>query len=394
MAGALGRDESQLVPEEPARTGWRPLVALAFTTMFGIAVAVSAWVYYSQAPGVDFASFWAAGHLTLSGEPALAYDAGVHSAVEQTVAHVRDRSLPFTYPPPFLFFVAPFAVQPFWLAYLLWIGATSTLYFIATRSLLPPRYAFAHPASLINAMIGQNGFLTAGMFLFGASMVAQQPFAAGAILGLLVVKPQMAVLIPVAMLAGRHWQAIIGAAVTSMSLVVLAALVFGIDVYGAFFASIAEYAGYMADSRWKWTELASVFGFARTLGIPQSLALALQAIAAVAAAFATWRAWAMKKKQRVAVLAAATLLVPPYLFTYDSMLLIVPLAWFLADGEHRWRAVIIWILLLLPLGLYFDLYPIPNTIPLAAILSLWWLHEPKLPKLRGDNGANALKAHT
>ena len=53
-----------------------PLVALACSTIFVLTVGVSAWVYYSQSPAVDFASFWAAGRLAIEGSPALAYDSG------------------------------------------------------------------------------------------------------------------------------------------------------------------------------------------------------------------------------------------------------------------------------------------------------------------------------
>ena len=65
-----------------------PLVALAFSTIFVLTVATSVWVYYSQSPAVDFASFWAAGHLAITGQPALAYDIQAHRAVEMSVAHM------------------------------------------------------------------------------------------------------------------------------------------------------------------------------------------------------------------------------------------------------------------------------------------------------------------
>jgi hypothetical protein len=47
------------------------LVALAFSTIFVLTVAVAAWVYF-RGPAVDFASFWAAGRLAIEGSPALA----------------------------------------------------------------------------------------------------------------------------------------------------------------------------------------------------------------------------------------------------------------------------------------------------------------------------------
>lgn len=350
------------------------LVALAFSTIFILTVAVAAWVY-SRGPAVDFASFWAAGRLAIMGSPALAYDVETHRAMEMSVAHMGGL-MPFPYPPPFLFFVLAIAFKPFWLAYLAWIIATAGLYLAAAARFVPLRYPLAHPAATVNAIIGQNGLLTSGIFLFGLSLIAAQPFVGGAILGLLVIKPQLAVLLPVAFLAERNWRAIAGGVVSSLLLLALAWLVFGPGAYRGFLAITGDYAGYMSGSRWNWGELASLFAFLRFFGVPQAVALAIQGVAALAAALLTWRAWAEGNEHRSAVLAAATLLVPPYLFTYDSLLLILPLAAFVQDDEHRWRAPIVWLLLLLPVLGYFGFYPGPNTVPIAAILSLWWLAGP------------------
>lgn len=348
------------------------LVALAASTIFTITVVVACWVHYSEAPGVDFTSFWAAGRLTLLGQASLAYDTAAHRAVELTVANIGG-PLPFPYPPPFLFLVSAIAFHPYWLAYLLWMAVTAGLYLAATIRFMAPRYAFAHPATLVNAIIGQNGFLTSGIFLLGVSALAKRPFAAGAMFGLLVIKPQLGVLVPVALVAAREWRAIGGAAVSSIALLAMAAIAFGFESYQAFIGITSEYAGYMAAARWKWVELASVFGFFRFFGVSQTAALAVQAVAAIAAAILTWRAWVLRLERRGAILAAATMFVPPYLFTYDSLLLILPLAYLIRDSARPWRPAIVWLLLLLPLFGYFGIYPGPNTIPIAAMLCLWWL---------------------
>jgi hypothetical protein len=353
-------------------------VALAFSTIFLLTVAIACWVYYSQAPAVDFASFWAAGRLAMQGAPSLAYDIAVHRSVEMSVAHMGGL-MPFPYPPPFLFVVAAIAFHPFWLAYLAWISVTAALYFAAAVQLTPARYVFSHPAAVVNAIIGQNGLLTSAIFIFGLSLLATQPFVGGAVLGLLVMKPQLGVLLPVAFLASRQWRAIAGAAVSSLVLLALAGLVFGPDSYRAFFAMSGKYAGFMELSRWKWSEFASVFAFFRFFGVPQPIALGLQGIAALAAAVLTWRAWAAQAEHRGAILAASTLLVPPYLLTYDSVLLIVPLAALLRDPGRPWRVAAVWLCLLAPVLSYFGLYPGPSTIPLAAGLSIYWL-SPSLDK--------------
>ena len=348
------------------------LVALAFSTSFAITIVVATWVYYSLAPAVDFASFWAAGRLALMGTPALAYDIAAHRAVEMTVAHMGGL-MPFPYPPPFLFLVALIAFHPFWLAYLLWILANSALYFAATRSFTTVRNAFAHPSAIVNAIIGQNGLLTSGIFIFGVSLLTTRPFVAGAVLGLLIIKPQLAILVPVALVAARRWDSVAGAALSSILLLTMAWLVFGTESYRAFLGITGQYAGFMDLSRWNWSELASLFSFLRFFGIPQPVALAIQAVAALAAAILTWRAWAADDEERGAILASATMLVSPYILTYDSMLLIWPLAVFLNDRTRPWRAAIVWLCLLGPFLAYFGFYPGPNLTPVAAGFSLAWL---------------------
>lgn len=372
----MATPEDRVTPPKPLRPPTEipafALTALAFATIFVISIPVAAWVYQSQRPGVDFVSFWAAGQLAISGHPALAYDINAHRAIEQTVTTLRGL-MPFPYPPPFLLVVSLVAWLPYWLAYLPWIVVTSGLYLVATRTFVPLRFALAHPAALVNSIIGQNGFLTSGMFLAGVSIVTARPLLGGTILGLLVVKPQLAVLVPIALVAERNWRAIGAAAVSSLLLLALAAVVFGFETYKGFLAVSSQQAAYLSTYSWHWNEQVSVFAFLRSFGVGQSQALIAQGIVAVAAAVVTWRAWAAGLKQRAAVLAAATILVPPYLFIYDSLILILPLAEFLKDRQRPWRAAIIWVCLLVPLFGYVDLYKGPNPIPVAAALCLWWL---------------------
>jgi hypothetical protein len=114
----------------------------------------------------------------------------------------------------------------------------------------------------------------------------------------------------------------------------------------------------------------SVFAFLRWFGVEQSLAMILHGFVAAVAAMLTWRAWASNWEQKVPLLASATLLIPPYLLTYDALLLILPLGYWLRQNARLPWVVGLWVLSLLPITHYFDLYRGPNTLPLAAILAL------------------------
>jgi alpha-1,2-mannosyltransferase len=190
-------------------------------------------------------------------------------------------------------------------------------------------------------------------------------------LGLLSFKPQLSILLPVALLAGREWRAIAGALLSSLVLLALSLVLFGAGVFRGFFQILSHYSEWLSAGRWPWGELASLYADLRLFGVPPTAAFAIHGVVALAAAALTARAWALRLEERIPILAAATLLVPPYLFTYDGLLLTLPLAW-LIRREHARTTLAVWLLSVSPVICYFTRFP--NTIPIAAMLALWVLH--------------------
>ena len=93
------------------------------------------------------------------------------------------------------------------------------------------------PAVFINAAHGQNGFLTAALFIGASLTMTAQPALAGLCFGCLVFKPQIAIVIPIALLAARRWTTLVAAAATASVLIVASVAVFGVDTWRAFIAS-------------------------------------------------------------------------------------------------------------------------------------------------------------
>lgn len=358
---------------EPPRFRWHRTVALGYAIVFVIIMVWTWAIIFAEQKASDFLSYWAAAWLAVEAAPALAYDVAVHRAVELGVAD-PEGLLPFPYPPPFLLILLPLGLIPYWLAFASWIAATLALYLLVSRGVAPLAYRLAHPQALANALIGQNGFLTTAIFVAGMRALDRRPLLGGAILGVLVIKPQLALVLPIALLAGRELRAIAGAAASSIALLLLALLALGPEAYRGFFEILLRFTQAMAASRWPWNELASVFAFARHLGVPQLPALAIHGIVALGATALVWRAWSSKSEARVPVLAAATLLVPPYMFTYDALLLIVPMGWLIMRERAPAVIAIAWLCCLLPIVTYVGFYPGPNPIPVAALLCLWALH--------------------
>lgn len=355
--------------QQEAALRWLRVGATGFALLWAI-LTVYGWTWNFKIPNfTDYLSFWAAGKLTLGGDPAAAYDVAKHRAMEFTVTHVKGL-LPFPYPPPFLIIVTPFSLLDHTWGFAAWVLVTGTLYVVGTRGVADLPFRLAHPSVLMNGLIGQNGLLTCPIFVTGALMLRRRPFLGGLVLGLLVIKPQLALLLPVAVLAARLWPAVAGAAISSGAFLLVALALFGFGVFDGFIKILPLYTELMRQDKWPWNEFISVFAFVRYFGIDQSVALTIHVIVAIAAIALTWIAWSRDWPEQLPILAAATLLVPPYLLTYDGLLMIVPIGFWLRERPRPYLAGLLWLLCFLPIAHYFNMYRGPNTICLAAIISL------------------------
>jgi hypothetical protein len=377
---SYGRDYARFgaaakLPKEDKALGtsafrWHRIVAIGMTIVFAYYCAYGVWRTIYETPALDFVSYWSAGKLALTGSPGGSYDNAAHSAVELTVSSLEGSIQPFPYPPPFLLFVTPFALLLFPVAFAAWLFLTAALFFVAFRRIAPPPYTFALPAAHGNALVGQNGFLTAGVFALGTALLDTQPFLAGTILGVLVIKPQLALMLPVAVIAGRKWRAIGGAIISASALLLAALLAFGPSTYAAFYAYLPTQT-HQVSTGVPLYKLASICATMLFFGAPMVVALAVQGVVTLAVAVATWVAWSRDLPTKVPILAAATMLAPPYLFGYDALLLLLPLGWLIRHERQPVTVAMIWLLCLLPLAAGTSLYPGPNTIPLAAALAIW-----------------------
>lgn len=267
------------------------------------------------------------------------------------------------YPPPYLLVIKPFALLAYGAAFISWVTITGALYVWASRG--SRLEALANPAATFNGMIGQNAFLTSAIMFAGLRDLSKKPVRSGAILGLLIIKPHLAIILPIAVFAARAWKAIPAALATISLLFATAFVAFGQEAYAHFFELSSKYGQFVHKGAWNWNELASFYAVGRWLGLDAITAGAVHAAIAVAAAFAVWLAWRKDCETKVALTAAAALLISPYLFTYDAVLLA------LALGQLRGpKALAVWTLLLIPLLRVFVHQDWPNTAPLAAGLAV------------------------
>jgi hypothetical protein len=381
---AMSANENELLP---ASGNSDPYAAYRFVgnafALVVLAAALAEFVWNWRHPtDRDFLGFWGAARLALAGNPSAAYDNGALHAVQSAAATFGSRftELPFPYPPAYLLFVIPFGLMTFPLAMAVWSVCTFALYLFAARRLMPGSgwLAAAFPAVFANAAIGQNGFLTAGLFTGGLSLLGTSPFAAGLVLGCLIIKPQLAILLPVALAAGRHWHAIAGAALSSAGLMLLGLVLFGTGATAAWLYEAPLLARIMDEGLVGWSKLASVYGAARQLGIGPGAAIAVHGIVALAAAALVWRIWRSQAEAavKVAVLAAASMLMSPYLFLYDGLILVPAFVWLARESRRYGVLLALWCLPLLMIGQIALFGASVNLNPVApiALLALLWRH--------------------
>ena len=311
--------------------------------------------FYLQAmgpTGSDFLVFWSSAKLALSGVPAAAYDAAAQAQIQ--AQFIRTSGFGLLNPPPFLLLLLPFGLMPYSWAWPVWVGATYCIWLLVARRLIPnatwPIAVF--PGAMMAAWHGQNGLVTAALFI-GAmlSFRSARPILAGMLLGALIIKPHLAMLVPVALIAGREWKAFVAAGLSAAALVLLSWMAFGAAAFEGFFQN-AGYATYIfkpshdASGVDFYLRMPTLYAGLRPI-TGASIAIAAQLLVAMAMAILVFRAWSRcgDVLGKGAILTVATCLSVPYLFHYDLVFLILPICWLAREGMRSgflpWEKIMI-----------------------------------------------------
>jgi Glycosyltransferase family 87 len=343
---AASRSTLSPAPEQTAIPAWLVRVclvlAVANVTLCGVAYFSHWWVYDPNGLGIptDFINVWAAGRLVLDGFPAQAYDWDIQKQVE--VAKLGKDFVGYFawhYPPPFLFVASLLAQLPYQLAYIGWVVVSFLLFLVAMRAIVgrPFGYllALAIPMAFINALVGQNGFLTAALIGGTLYLIPVRPVLAGICLGLLTYKPQYGLLFPIVLIAAGHWRVFISAGVTTVVLATASWLAFGIESWLAFFHWMPKFSqAFLTEGKAPWWKLQSIFSMVRYFGGSEPLGWAFQWVLTASVAVVLALIWRSRVPYtlKAAALAAGTLLTTPYLFMYDMMVLAIPIAFLVRIG--------------------------------------------------------------
>lgn len=323
--------------------------------------------------GMDFVSYWSAAKLTLAGDAAGAYDQALHRAVSASAADFAGQ-MPFPYPPPYLILVAPFGLIDFPIAAALWIALSVGMWWAVVRKVFPGHeaLALAFPPVLVCGMIGQNGLLSASLLLLGMHWLPTRRFVAGVMFGCLAMKPQLACLIPLALLAAREWRALAGSVAGFAGLALLSLAVFGIGAWQGFFDMLPLYGSLAREGLVGWQRIASVYAMMRQIGLDPGPAVLVHALVATGAMLIVWTVWRHSADTilRGAALVTATMLISPYLYLYDHAMLIAAIIWALREGVSQRAIAALFGLSFLGFIQMAVAAPIANVMPVVPVMLL------------------------
>jgi hypothetical protein len=159
---------------------------------------------------------------------------------------------PALYPPTLAWFVAPFAILPFATGYALWNVLLVASLLVTWWLTVPPStwlvrlghlaFAVALPSVAFGLLLGQVVIVVAAAVSISWWLLRRnRPLAAGLVLSLIALKPQLALMVPVVLLVAGHWRAFLGWA--AGSLVMLGAALAAVGIGG-----LQRYASLLADS--------------------------------------------------------------------------------------------------------------------------------------------------
>lgn len=294
--------------------------------------------------GTDFYGIWTAGRMFLAGDIHGMFDPDRHFAFQR--AFMNDPTMPvlgWHYPPFFLAIAVPLALLPYVASLLVWQGVTFALFLQTIRKIVPAHplalaAAFGFPAVYVTIGHGHNSFLTAFLLGYGLLLLDRRPVIAGVLIGLLAYKPQFGLLLPVVLIAGRHWRATIAATVTVVAMVITTTMIMGVDVWPAFAAGNHFTRTFILEQgATGWHKIQTVFSAVRSFGGSITLAYAVQGLATTAVLVSlAGMTYARADKRLIAsATCIATMLATPYALDYDMTILGVAIAFSVAHGLER-----------------------------------------------------------
>lgn len=348
---------------------WTATTGMALVTLFGIVLPVLRGQVY-----VDFTVFWAAAN---SSTP---YDVAALTALQDRIFGLSGPR-PFVYPPTTLLLMKPFGALPFALAIALW-GACGLAAFIHAARLVGNYrglLALLSPAVTASLFSGQTSLFVGALTVTGLTLSGP---IAGALLGAgAAIKPQLFLLLPLALVASRQWQTLAYAAATSSALATLTVMLWGFQPWIDWVLAVQQFPGILRDIGIE-THGVTINALAITYGLPSWTFL----VGVPLAVALVWLTFSRTESavDRLVVLVCAAALASPYMLHYDLAALAVGASVLLFSRD---RSLLTWVGAALSVTLVLASFGI-------ILLSLGLVREIVMRRVRSRSPVQLAAAHS
>jgi Glycosyltransferase family 87 len=315
-------------------------------------------IFAYRVPQPDFYVYYLAALLGRTRGWAVMYDPLVF---QPAVTAVVGRYLPYLNPPLLAWVVTPLSWLPYDVAARLWTSVLAASLLAAWFIAAPARRVWR----LVHLLAAAATLPVFVSFLFGevslvivAAVAAAwwlldrgRPWAAGLVLATLSLKPQIAFLVPIALLIAGHWRVFLSWLGATTVVVAMSLLAVGTQAIDHIRQSLVLAAGVPGPIQ------------VSLLRQAPSVVIAVSAIIVVAGLFlfASWRATEQRPAFAIAIGLLTSVLVTPYLNFYDLAALVLA-AWLIwRTDPPTWQRVIL-------VALYVPIYLAP-VWPVATVIS-------------------------
>jgi len=227
---------------------------------------------------------------------------------------------PCPYPPSFYFLISPIGLMDFYPAYGAWVLGTFALYLAVSCHRKQSRWAtfiiFFAPATVLTFAFGQTGFLTSALMVGGFRLIANRPVLSGIFFGLVSIKPQLGILIPIALISARLWQILAAATATVLVLVLASSAAIGWSIWPLWISQLLAHADWSATIKPQY--MPTIIANLTFLGLDLPVARLIQLAVTIAVAGVVWTCFRRGPTELgISAALVGTFLATPYAFVYD-----------------------------------------------------------------------------
>ena len=297
MMASIPRAREQAFGDDRVyRAGHVAMVAIALAASLIATARMAGHLASGGGLFADFAVFWTAARFDD------VYNAQTITVAQEWIIGPSPIARPFVYPPSALLFMKPLQWLDYRSAIAIWMscGIVSfggAMWLYGRRALL----AWFAPMVGLSIIVGQASLLTGAALAAGVALVEKRPILSGVLLGALgAIKPQLALMVPLALVGGRHWKPLVVAAACGAT-VVVASLLLGPHLWIDWFHSLGGFLDEVQGPAFRQPDIAPGLWFA-PIGV-----------------VSVWYVWTrtVRPELRLAALVGGTCLAVPYMMNYD-----------------------------------------------------------------------------